>query len=74
MKSKGQARLRDIGRIAFLDHYPTVYGKVLVAPKAYVEHVVRELGHEAFLALLAVVHRVARAVAAPCPVGCGVDW
>jgi diadenosine tetraphosphate (Ap4A) HIT family hydrolase len=52
----------DDAHIAFLDHYPTVYGKVLVAPKAHIEHVVRDLSRDAFLELLAVVHRVARAV------------
>jgi diadenosine tetraphosphate (Ap4A) HIT family hydrolase len=57
-----QVVLEDDVHIAFLDRYPTIYGKVLVAPKAHIEHVVRELSQEAFLALLAVVHRVARAV------------
>lgn len=57
----------DDAHIAFLDRYPTIYGKVLVAPKAHIEHVVRELSHEAFLALLAVVYRVARAVEAVVP-------
>jgi diadenosine tetraphosphate (Ap4A) HIT family hydrolase len=57
----------DDAHVAFLDGYPTMYGKVLVAPKAHVEHVVRELSREAFLALLAVVHRVARAVEAVVP-------
>jgi diadenosine tetraphosphate (Ap4A) HIT family hydrolase len=52
----------DDDHIAFLDGYPTLYGKVLVAPKAHIEHVVRELDREAFLELLAVVHQVARAV------------
>lgn len=52
----------DDAHIAFLANHPTVYGRVLVAPKVHVEHVVRELSREAFLALLVVVHRVARAV------------
>jgi diadenosine tetraphosphate (Ap4A) HIT family hydrolase len=52
----------DDAHIAFLARYPTLYGRVLVAPKAHIEHVVRELSREAFLELLAVVHRVARAV------------
>jgi histidine triad (HIT) family protein len=30
----------DDAHIAFLDRYPTVYGKVLGAPKAHIEHVV----------------------------------
>lgn len=56
------AKRVPIAHIAFLDRYPTLYGKVLVAPKAHIEHVVRELNREAFLELLAVVRRVARAV------------
>jgi diadenosine tetraphosphate (Ap4A) HIT family hydrolase len=52
----------DDAHIAFLASHPTVYGRVLVAPKDHVEHVVGELSQEAFLALLAVVHRVARAI------------
>jgi diadenosine tetraphosphate (Ap4A) HIT family hydrolase len=57
-----QVVFEDDAHIAFLDRYPTVYGKVLVAPKTHIEHVVAELNQEAFLALMAVVHRVARAV------------
>jgi diadenosine tetraphosphate (Ap4A) HIT family hydrolase len=57
-----QVVFEDANHIAFLDGYPTLYGKVLVAPKTHVEHVVRELSRQAFLELLAVVHRVAAAV------------
>ncbi len=57
-----QVVFEDDQHIAFLDAYPTLYGKVLVAPKAHIEHVVRGLSREAFLELLAVVHRVAAAV------------
>lgn len=57
-----QVVFEDDAHIAFLDRYPTLYGKVLVAPRAHVEHVVGELDREAFLELLAVVHRVAGAV------------
>ena len=57
-----QVIFEDDAHIAFLDRYPTLHGKVLVAPKAHIEHVVRGLSREAFLDLLAVVHRVARAV------------
>jgi histidine triad (HIT) family protein len=57
-----QVVFEDDQHIAFLDGYPTLYGKVLVAPKAHIEHVVRGLSREAFLQLLAVVHRVATAV------------
>jgi diadenosine tetraphosphate (Ap4A) HIT family hydrolase len=57
-----QVIFEDDAHIAFLDRYPTVYGKVLVAPKTHIEHVVRELTPAAFLELLAVVHQIARAV------------
>jgi diadenosine tetraphosphate (Ap4A) HIT family hydrolase len=57
-----QVVFEDDAHIAFLDRYPTMYGKVLVAPKRHVEHVVRDLSKAAFLELLGVVHRVARAV------------
>jgi diadenosine tetraphosphate (Ap4A) HIT family hydrolase len=52
----------DGAHIAFLDRFPTLYGKVLVAPRAHVEHVARELSPAAFGELMAVVHRVALAV------------
>jgi histidine triad (HIT) family protein len=57
-----QVVFEDDAHIAFLDGYPTLYGKVLVAPKAHIEHVVADLPRDAFLDLLAVVHRVGRAV------------
>ncbi|GIH26654.1 hypothetical protein Aph01nite_49640 [Acrocarpospora phusangensis] len=37
-------------------------GKVLVAPKAHIEHVVRDLDEDAYLQLMSVVRRVALAV------------
>ncbi|WP_314174679.1 HIT family protein [Streptomyces winkii] len=52
----------DEEQIAFLDRYPTLPGKVLVAPKAHVEHVVRELDEAAYLRLMGVVRGVALAV------------
>jgi diadenosine tetraphosphate (Ap4A) HIT family hydrolase len=52
----------DDDHLAFLDRYPTVYGKVLVAPKPHIEHVVADLPPQAFLRMMGVVHRVARAV------------
>ncbi|MDT0343150.1 HIT family protein [Streptomyces litchfieldiae] len=52
----------DADHIAFLDRWPTLPGKVLVAPKAHVEHVVRELDEDAYLRLMGVVRRVALAV------------
>ncbi|MFE6766663.1 HIT family protein [Streptomyces sp. NPDC057689] len=54
----------DDQHIAFLDRYPTVPGKVLVAPKTHIEHAVRELEEPAYLALMSVVRRVALAVEA----------
>ena len=51
-----QVIFEDDAHIAFLDGYPTPYGKALVAPKAHIEHVIADLPREAFLDLLAVVH------------------
>jgi diadenosine tetraphosphate (Ap4A) HIT family hydrolase len=56
-----QVVFQDDTHIAFLDGYPTLYGKVLVAPKAHIEHVIADLSREAFLEM-AVVHRVGRVV------------
>ncbi|MFD3502924.1 HIT family protein [Streptomyces sp. NPDC058678] len=52
----------DEAHVAFLDRWPTLPGKVLVAPKAHVEHVVRDLDEAAFSALMLVVRKVALAV------------
>ncbi|MEV5878005.1 HIT family protein [Streptomyces sp. NPDC052101] len=52
----------DDAHVAFLDRWPTVPGKVLVAPKAHIEHVARDLDQAAFSSLMLVVHRVALAV------------
>lgn len=52
----------DGEHVAFLDAYPTLRGRVLVAPKRHVEHVVRDADEDAFLRLMAVVRRVALAV------------
>jgi diadenosine tetraphosphate (Ap4A) HIT family hydrolase len=57
----------DGEHIAFLNRYPTLYGYVLVAPRAHVEHVVGELSMDRYLRLQAVVYRVARAVEAVVP-------
>ena len=57
----------DGTHIAFLGRYPTMYGHVLVAPKAHIEHVVRDFEQDAYLRLQAVVYRVARAVGAVVP-------
>ena len=50
--------------IAFLCKYPTLLGHVLVAPKAHRQHVVGDFSEDAFLQLMSLVHRVARAVEA----------
>ncbi|QVQ53517.1 HIT family protein [Spiractinospora alimapuensis] len=52
----------DESHVAFLDRWPTVPGKVLVAPKAHVEHVVRDLEESAYLELMSFVRTVALAV------------
>jgi len=53
--------------IAFLNRYPTLRGYCLVAPRQHIEDWVHELDEAGHLALQAVVHRVARAVAAVVP-------
>ncbi|MFF2847919.1 HIT family protein [Streptomyces sp. NPDC058001] len=52
----------DEDHIAFLDRWPTVPGKVLVAPKAHIGHVVRDLDERAYTGLMRVVREVALAV------------
>ncbi|MEU5822017.1 HIT family protein [Streptomyces sp. NPDC047803] len=52
----------DDRHLAFLDRYPTVPGKVLVAPKVHIEHAVRDLEESDYLALMSVVRKVALAV------------
>jgi histidine triad (HIT) family protein/ATP adenylyltransferase len=52
----------DEAHIAFLDRYPTLPGKILVAPKRHVEHVVRDLEEAAYTRLMGVVRGVALAM------------
>ncbi|MEV5576125.1 HIT domain-containing protein [Spirillospora sp. NPDC052269] len=52
----------DDETIAFLDRWPTVPAKVLVAPKPHIEHVVRDLDEAAYTRLMLTVRRVALAV------------
>ncbi|MFS1301345.1 HIT family protein [Streptosporangium longisporum] len=59
-----QIVFEDEHHVAFLDRYPTVPGKVLVAPRVHVEHVVRDLDEEGYLRLMRIVRRVAVAVEA----------
>ncbi|RFC74544.1 HIT family protein [Streptomyces sp. AcE210] len=54
----------DDVHVAYLDKYPTLPGKVLVAPKAHIEHVVRDLDEAAYGRLMLVVRKVALAVEA----------
>lgn len=56
----------DAEHVAFLDRWPTLPGKVLVAPKAHVEHLVRELDAAAYTRLMLVVRQVALAVEDVC--------
>jgi histidine triad (HIT) family protein/ATP adenylyltransferase len=52
----------DDENLAFLDRWPTLPGKVLVAPKRHLEHVVRDLDEAAYLRLMGLVRRIALAV------------
>ncbi|MFI0444181.1 HIT family protein [Actinomadura sp. 6N118] len=52
----------DDDHVAFLDRWPTVPGKVLVAPRLHIEHVVGDLDEAAYTRLMLVVRRVALAV------------
>ncbi|MBO0651273.1 HIT family protein [Streptomyces triculaminicus] len=56
----------DGEHVAFLDRWPTVPGKVLVAPKQHLEHVVRDLDEAAYVRLMLFVRRVALAVEEVC--------
>ncbi|WP_405984750.1 HIT family protein [Streptomyces sp. NBC_00872] len=52
----------DDEHVAFLDRWPTLPGKVLVAPKRHVEHAVRELDEAAYTRLMLFVRAVALGV------------
>ncbi|MGW7066683.1 HIT family protein [Streptomyces sp. NPDC054855] len=52
----------DDAHVAFLDRWPTLPGKVLVAPKAHVEHAVRDLDEAAYVRIMLFVREVTRAV------------
>lgn len=56
----------DEDHVAFLDKWPTVPGKVLVAPKAHIEHVVRDLDQAAYIRLMLFVRAIALAVEDVC--------
>jgi histidine triad (HIT) family protein/ATP adenylyltransferase len=57
----------DDHAIAFLARWPTLLGYCLVAPKQHVESWVHEMEEQEFLRFQAVVHTVARGVAAAVP-------
>jgi diadenosine tetraphosphate (Ap4A) HIT family hydrolase len=52
----------DGEHLAFLSRYPTLYGYTLVAPRAHVELIHRDLDRSAYLRLQDVVYRVAQAL------------
>ncbi|TDD14833.1 HIT family protein [Nonomuraea diastatica] len=57
----------DDHHLAFLARYPTMPGYLLVSPKRHIEHVVRDLGEDAYLELMRVVRKVALAVESVVP-------
>ncbi|MGW6485584.1 HIT family protein [Streptomyces sp. NPDC055056] len=56
----------DADHVAFLDRWLTMPGKVLVAPKAHIEHVVRDLDEAAYGRLMLLVREIALGVEAVC--------
>ncbi|MEU7516985.1 HIT family protein [Streptomyces sp. NPDC042898] len=52
----------DADHVAFLDRWPTLPGKVLVAPKAHVEHAVSGFTEDGYVRMMQTVRRVALAV------------
>ncbi|MFG2988249.1 HIT family protein [Streptomyces sp. NPDC048257] len=58
--------LEDEDHVAFLDRWPTLPGKVLVAPKAHIEHVVRDLDEAAYTRIMLFVREIALAVEDVC--------
>lgn len=56
----------DADHVAFLDRYPTLPGKVLVAPKRHIEHVVSGFTDDDYVAIMRVVRKVALAVEKVC--------
>lgn len=54
--------LEDDEHVAFLDRWPTLPGKVLVAPRQHIEHVVRDLDEAGYVRLMTFVRTVALAV------------
>ena len=54
----------DDAHVAFLSRYPTMLGYVVAAPKAHIDHIVRDLAEPDYLRLMAFVRRVALGVEA----------
>jgi diadenosine tetraphosphate (Ap4A) HIT family hydrolase len=52
----------DDDHVVFLSKYPTLRGYCLVAPKRHLENLAQDLSPEAYLAMQALVHRLARAL------------
>lgn len=57
----------DEDHVAFLDRWPTLPGKVLVAPKQHIEHAVRGLDEAAYTRLMLFVREITLAVEAVFP-------
>ncbi|MBF8185675.1 HIT family protein [Nonomuraea sp. K274] len=57
----------DSEHIAFLARFAALPGYVLVAPKNHIQHVVRDLTEDQFVAVMRVVRRVALALEASVP-------
>lgn len=57
-----QVIAEDEETIIFLSKYPTLRGYALVSPKAHIEDLAEQMTTEAYLALQAKVHRLARAL------------
>ena len=54
-----QTVFEDADHVAFLDRWPTLPGKVIVAPRRHVEHVVGDLSEPEYFQLMRVVRLVA---------------
>lgn len=52
----------DAHHVAFLDRWPTLPGKVLVAPKRHIEHAASGFTDDEYTSIMLVVRRVALAV------------
>lgn len=48
--------------VVFLDRYPTMFGKLMVAPKLHVEAVTGDFDEKGYLALQTLIYRTAEAV------------